>query len=303
VSNPIKSSLRLCAALMLCAGLPVQAQAQEPDSEGCKDHPLFNRMPGYRINSCETKEFDARDFPVSNAVDQDSNPVKVETVEGVQTYIVYDKPNESTHASGLQIKRNYQNAVKAAGGVVVAEFGGQESGKQVSDANFGGGDHATVLKLNRGGKEVWAWVHPYNAGSGYAMYIAEREPMTQAIVANDLLDRINKDGFIALYLNFDTGKATINPDSQAQLEQIRQMLTSAPDLKLEVAGHTDNVGKPEANKTLSQQRAQSVMKALTEGGVAAARLTAAGYGADKPLADNRSEDGRAKNRRVELVKK
>jgi outer membrane protein OmpA-like peptidoglycan-associated protein len=69
-----------------------------------------------------------------------------------------------------------------------------------------------------------------------------------------------------------------------------------------VAGHTDNVGTPDANMKLSQERAQAVMAALAQRGVGADRLTAKGYGQTAPVADNRSEEGRAKNRRVELVK-
>jgi outer membrane protein OmpA-like peptidoglycan-associated protein len=74
-------------------------------------------------------------------------------------------------------------------------------------------------------------------------------------------------------------------------------------MKISIEGHTDNVGAAAANKTLSDNRARSVMNAVVGGGIAANRLSAAGFGADKPIADNRSEDGRAKNRRVELVKR
>ncbi len=297
----MKLSPSIFLSLLLSASLP--AWAQEPDAEGCKDHPLFNRMPGYRINSCETKQFDARDFPANDALDADNKPVTVETVEGVQTYLIYDMGGESTHASGLQIQRNFQNAIKAKGGVVVAEYGSEYSGKQLNDANWGGGDRATVLRLKQGDKDVWAQVHPYNGGGGYVLYIGEREAMQQAIVANELLDRINKDGYVALYINFDTGRASIKPDSLPTLTQVAEMLKSAPDLKLEVAGHTDNVGKPDANLRLSTTRAESVIQALAGQGIAVSRLTAKGYGDTRPVADNRGEEGRAKNRRVELVKK
>ena len=81
------------------------------------------------------------------------------------------------------------------------------------------------------------------------------------------------------------------------------MLKQSPQLKIEIGGHTDNVGQAASNKTLSQARAQTVMKAIVEGGIAANRLTAAGYGQEYPIGDNRTEAGRAKNRRVELVKK
>lgn len=260
-------------------------------------------MPGYRINNCETKEFDARDFPASAALGADNKPVKVETVEGVQTYIAYDMPGETKHANGLQIQRNYKNAVKAAGGVVIAEFGAYGSGKDLTDDIWGGGDRATVLKFNKGGKEIWTRVHPYNGGEGYALYIGEREATKQNIVVNDLIEKINKDGFISLYINFDTGKAAIKPDSFPQLDQVVAALKLAPKLKLEVGGHTDNVGTADSNLTLSDTRAKSVMKYPTDKGIAVSRVNAKGYGQTKPVADNRGEDGRANNRRVELVKR
>ena len=116
------------------------------DAEGCKDHPLFNRMPGYRINTCEVKEFDAREFPANAALNAENKAVKVETIEGKQTYIVYDIYGETKTASGLQIQRNYMNAVKAAGGIVIAEYGAENSGKQLSDDTWGNGDRAAVFR-------------------------------------------------------------------------------------------------------------------------------------------------------------
>ena len=273
------------------------------DAEGCKDHPLFNRMPGYRINTCEIKQFDAREFPASGALNADNKAVKVETVEGVQTFIVYDMSGETKTASGLQIQRNYLNAVKSAGGVVIAEYGAENSVKPFYDDTYGSGDRAAVFKLNKGGKEIWARIHPFNGGASYVLYVGEREAMKQNIVVNEVIDKINKDGVISLYINFDTGKAVIKADSFAQLDQVVAALKQAAELKLEVGGHTDNVGTAESNLTLSDARAKSVMKYLTDKGIAASRLTARGYGQTSPVADNRGEDGRAKNRRVELTKK
>ena len=281
--------------------LALEASAQD-DFTGCKDHPLFNRMPGYQISSCETKTFDARDFPASAALDEENRAVKVETVEGVQTYIVYAAMDDTSHASGLQIQRNFQNAVRAAGGVVIAEYGAEDSGKQLNDENWGAGDRAAVLRINKGGKDIWVRVHPYNGGGGYVLYIAEREAMSQAIVATDLIARINQAGFIALQINFDTGNAVIKADSFPQLDQVAAALKQAPALAIEVGGHTDNVGAPASNQTLSEARAKAVMKYLTDKGTAPGRLTAKGYGQSKPIADNRTEDGRAQNRRVELTK-
>ena len=83
-----------------------QSVLANDDAEGCKDHPLFSRMPGYRINTCEIKEFDAREFPASSALNADTQAVKVETVEDVQTFIVYDMQGETKTASGLQILKS-----------------------------------------------------------------------------------------------------------------------------------------------------------------------------------------------------
>jgi outer membrane protein OmpA-like peptidoglycan-associated protein len=114
---------------------------------------------------------------------------------------------------------------------------------------------------------------------------------------------LDSAGHVALYINFDFGKATLKPDAKPVIDQILALLSANATLKLAIEGHTDNVGGSEANQKLSEQRAQAVVAALVQGGVAADRLSAAGYGAGKPVADNTSVEGRAKNRRVELVKR
>jgi OOP family OmpA-OmpF porin len=123
------------------------------------------------------------------------------------------------------------------------------------------------------------------------------------VSANKLLDELNRNGFIALYINFDTGKSELKADGQATVREIVAMLKATPALKIAIEGHTDNVGAAAANKALSEARARSVMNAVVAGGIAAGRLSAAGFGPERPIADNRGEEGRAKNRRVELVKK
>ena len=99
---------------------------------------------------------------------------------------------------------------------------------------------------------------------------------------------------------FDTGKATLRPESTAELERLQKLLTETPALKLEMAGHTDDVGEAAMNQDLSQRRAQAVVAYLTQHGTGAARLTAAGYGEAKPVAPNATKAGRQLNRRTEF---
>jgi len=99
---------------------------------------------------------------------------------------------------------------------------------------------------------------------------------------------------------FDTGKASLRPESTAELERLHKLLLDTPALQLEMAGHTDNVGEAAANQNLSQRRAQAVVAYLTQHGTAAARLSAAGYGETRPVAPNATKAGRQLNRRTEF---
>ncbi len=253
------------------------AVAQEVDAEGCKDYPLLSRMKGFFISSCESN-FDAVDIYTA-----ESNTV---TVEGQKTVIGYSLNEGAPSPSYLQIRRNYGNAMKSLGGTIIYDESRYASFKLVKNA-----------------KEIWVAVEAFNDGWAYTLTIVEVQAMEQEVTANQMLDALNRDGFMALYINFDTGKFEIKPESQPVVDQIAALLKDNPDLKLSVEGHTDNVGTPQANKTLSEQRAKAVGAAVVAAGVDAARLSALGWGQEKPIADNRSEEGRAKNRRVEIVKK
>lgn len=245
--------------------------------EDCKDCALLSRMPGFRLDWCKNN-FDAREFPMANE--------KTITQEGDVCEVFYGVEEGRQPPSELQIRRNYTNAVKSLGGTVLFEDQW----------------HAT-MKLVKGGKEIWIHVQPMNHGENYQLTILEKGEMKQEVTANAIYEALSKDGFIALYINFDTDKWDLKPESQGQIGEIASMLKANAGLKISVEGHTDNTGNAAANKTLSERRAKSVVDALIAQGIAAGRLSAAGFGQERPVADNRTEEGRAKNRRVELVKK
>ena len=262
--------------LVLALASPALVVAED-DAEGCKDHPMLSRMPSFYISDCE-RTHDEVEFSVGED--------KAEKVEGQKTRNSYALKEGADAPSYFQLRRNYENAVKSLGGTVLYTEEAYLSGKVV-----------------RGGQEVWVQLQAANSATVYDLTVVEKKAMTQEVTAHDMLDALNRDGFIALYINFDTGKADIRPDSQPTVDQIAALLKQNPTLKVSIEGHTDNTGTPAGNKALSEQRASAVMTAIAKQGVVASRMSAVGWGQEKPVADNRTEAGRAKNRRVELVKK
>jgi len=254
-----------------------------------KDTPFFSGMPNYKITEATDQEFaDYRFYNGKNCT----------TVEGKKHYRAYTLKENAKQAGELQISRNYSNSVKSMGGTIL--FDGQCSG---ADCAENCGYRMMVGKVIKGGSELWIEVVPFNEGNDYYLIVVAKEAMKQDVTASDMLNALNRDGHIALYINFDTGKSTIKSESKAIIEQIVQMLKANPEVKISVEGHTDSVGSPQSNMKLSDDRAKAVVTAIVAQGIDAPRLSSVGHGQDKPIADNKTEEGRAKNRRVELVKK
>jgi outer membrane protein OmpA-like peptidoglycan-associated protein len=154
----------------------------------------------------------------------------------------------------------------------------------------------------RGDTEVWTQIDTSPGDGRHLLHIIEKQPMRQVVTAHTMAASIDKTGFVALDIHFATGKAEILPESQPTVKEIAAMLKTWPTLRVGIERHTDNTGSPVANKALSASRAQSVSNALLAAGIDSLRLRSAGFGQERPIADNRLEDGRAKNRRVEIVK-
>lgn len=269
--------------LLLISSSWVAAQ----DAEGCKDHPLLNRMPNFQLSECSTKEFDAHGFTIENSVSEQS---KKTVIEGKVYTLHYVLKEGAPEPSPLQVFRNFENALARGGAQIVAKV--VESGNSYS-----------FITSRAAVKGVETWVSVQSTGTDYDLVIAEKQEMEQVVQAGEMLKALNGAGFVAVNILFETGQAVVKPESEPLIAQIYELLRGNPDLKVSIEGHTDSSGTPESNRKLSADRAKAVMGSLASRGIAAGRLSSAGWGQDRPVADNRTEEGRAKNRRVEIVKK
>ena len=270
----------LIGSFVLACTMSLSAFAQE-DVPGCKDSPMFNRMPNMFITECSSN---------FNEMEITMSAEKKETKEGTRTAIQYVYSlEEATAPSFFQIVKNFENAIIKTGGKRI--YYGKEAG-------------VATLFTQSAGKDVWVVLSDFSGAraGNFQLEILEVEGMKQDIAAGAMLEALNTTGSIALYINFETGKALIKPESENIIDQVAQLLKENAALKISVEGHTDNVGTAPANQTLSENRAKAVMNAIIAKGIDKARLSSKGWGQTKPIADNKTDDGKAKNRRVEIVK-
>ena len=275
--------LALACLAVLVAAAPARAQEDEPNS---KDHPMVSRFPGYFIADYDAQDFGAFDFQTGEDA--------TKHVEGRYWKIEYQLKENAKKGGPIEIGRNYVNAFTSRGGV-----------KLHDEMTSSGG--TLSARMPAGSKNIWLQVDVSNQGELYTLYIVEEAAMAQKVefTAMELAKALDQNGSVSLHgILFDTGKSTIKAESAAALAPIGELLKSQPALRLEIQGHTDNVGAAAANLKLSQDRAAAVKAYIVSNfGIAATRLTTAGFGDTKPAGDNRTEDGRASNRRVDLVKK
>ena len=243
---------------------------------------------------------------------------KLIPVEG-KLYHNFMKLNNADYGrqySEVEFHRNYENAITALGGkkisttqftrAIVDAAGGLGPVEKYwrSVAPTSGYEHYSYL-IRTADKEYWIHIATGAFPTHGYVTVLEKEGMKQSLGfldASAMKKALDADGRVALYIHFDIDKATLRPDSQAVMDEINKLLTNNTGLKLSVEGHTDSTGAPDHNRQLSTARARSVLGALVGLGIDPARLSSKGFGPDKPLTDNANETGRAKNRRVELVK-
>jgi OmpA-OmpF porin, OOP family len=312
----------------LLLAFPLQAMAQGADVPGSADHPEIGRYEGAVITFYEQKGYEELALP-SGPIERGQRDQPGEwqvRLEGRLTSIRYEGPGDR---SALEILRNYQRALEGRGFDIVFTCRGRDEcspGASVSDfwnvARGGIGlpttwDGTTYLLARRDDPEASIWVGiaavetPARTGQPLTAHLAvtvvETVPMETdrigVIAASELEQALEQDGRIAIYgIYFDFDSADILPDSADQISELARLLADSPSLKVLVVGHTDGRGGFDYNLLLSQRRAQAVVDTLATGhGITRDRMQPAGAGMVSPVATNRTDEGRARNRRVEIV--
>jgi OmpA-OmpF porin, OOP family len=327
------------------------------DIAGAKDDPSIKRYEGSFIVSYQREAFTDFKVPLSPLEPTDRRdgmnnrlhlPKKEAELEGAKTRLAYLIPAER---SPLEVLRNYEDVVKAAGGQILFSCKGDTCGgdpnrstsggggdsslmmyflveKDLKDASFSNGACAQTSKIDdqrfftaripQSSGDTYVTVHTYKVrNENYCkafndrtialVHILEpkgREQKMVVVKADEMARTIESTGRIALYgIFFDTDKTDLKSESTPTLTEISQMMKTNPKLAILVVGHTDKQGAYEYNIDLSRRRADAVVKALAENyGVDAKRMRGAGVGMLAPAATNDTDEGRAKNRRVEIVK-
>jgi outer membrane protein OmpA-like peptidoglycan-associated protein len=289
------------AALVVVEARPFEATARWRE-----EFPWLSMPAGYdQGNRPRTRDFDMYPFWTGNGFEE---------IEG-RAHIASVMTKERAY-SMYEVRRNLEAMMAEAGATRLFDgripkeasdrYGADLKGPYSDGTDFSWHDYdSLVYRVDLPeGRQVWVHARLEYLSAGWVVVEREGFVQTAALLPAAALKRqLDADGRVAIQVNFAVDRAEILPDSQPQIEQVLALLQQDPSLRLSVEGHTDDTGAADHNRSLSQARAASVVAALTAGDIDAARLSAAGFGADRPVADNGSEEGRARNRRVELVKR
>jgi len=291
------------------------------DLAGASDHPLVGRYSGSEISFHEVRAYDEVALPDRIVpAGEDRVPEGWTTkVAGKVTSIRYDGPEGR---SGLEVMRNYQQALEAGGFETLVFCVREECTERGGISSFWDSargivgmpttwDRSIYLLARKGG--VFASLLSVETGSGaavvphVALTLVESDEMESDqitfVEASTMEKAFAGEGRIAIYgIYFDFDSADLQPASDVQIAELARLLEGKPGLKVVIVGHTDSFGAFDYNLGLSQRRAQAVADALASRyGIDTERLTPAGAGMVAPASTNRTEEGRALNRRVEIV--
>jgi OmpA-OmpF porin, OOP family len=316
----------------LCAVLFLAMIADAQDVAGSKDPAGMKRYEGSELIGYRAPKFDDYSLPLGAPTSM-APPVyaKSKQIEGLVSYYTYLAPEGRTPT---ELFRNYKQEFQRLGIQTLYEKNAGEAGwfgptlEKVAEDS----DLSQILAYDEADERIMVGKSKDANPSYYVVFVTaykdgvipERlqskvqkgRALAQLVVvtpeqmekkmafvnADDMKQALHESGKVALYgVYFDTDKDSVKSESQPTLEEIAKLLKGEPSLRLHVVGHTDNQGKAEYNLDLSRRRAANVVRELAKMGIAANRLDSFGCGLYSPIAANGTEDGRAKNRRVELV--
>ena len=291
---------RFSASLLLFWGavLAQQAFAQGKNPEG------FQTPAGYEVRQSAVQDFGA--FAVNGRFDcLDGGVWSICGLKhgpfDTKGHLRLDGKIETTSyrqladgSTNYMLYLNVKRVIQQAGGRHVAQY---------KDGDETKGFFKHLLLMEKGGTKRWVLFDAYGASQKHpSITVVTMADVPNILSAIDLQHQLDTQGFATLQVNFDNNMAVIRQDAEPTLDEVVKLMGVSAKLRLSVEGHTDNVGSPQANKDLSQRRAKAITDFLTKSGIQAGRLQAVGHGQENPIADNRKEEGRAQNRRVELVK-
>jgi len=250
--------------------LTVPSSTPEPVNPSSGDFPWLAPLPGSKFRSSAPES-----APFYVSVKGANEPELVASGSIIKAYYA---PPDGLSNSLFRIA--YHDALTAAGWTIVSESMGA--------------DVAISAHFTKNGRNLWASLHKNDT---FDIRVADA-----GAVNKDMGNDLKTNCHVAIYgVLFDFNKSTLQPASDPVLQQILDLMKKNPAQKIEVQGHTDNVGGDAYNQTLSEARAKAILTWLTQHGISSDRLTAKGFGKSRPIADNATDAGRAKNRRVEIA--
>lgn len=284
------------------------------DKEGSKDHPLIQRFKQSYIYDYEITSFEP--YTIVTGKSDGSKFATTQEVEGKVYRIFYSLPTDA--GSVYEIYSNYLNALQSNGAEILFNCKNlSDCGRYFWDylrkldekiqmpAYYGEESAYLAAKFSKDGMGYYVTIIPgYGLSEmGYEVTVVEVKEMEQQISLDGIEKAMNDKGKVSLYgILFDTGSDVIKESSYKEIGLIAQYLKKNTSKNVYIVGHTDNTGSYSTNLTLSEKRAKAVMNALSSKyGISAERMTSMGVGPVAPESKNTSEEGRKKNRRVEIV--
>lgn len=268
------------------------------------DFPFFSFPEGFKaLNKPITRKYDVIYFPIDGVM----TPLEGRVMK---TYVTEADDAEEDWSTAYFFK-SYDDIITSVGGTKIfdEEISYEEYERYHDKATYLGEDGS----IGYVGETIKVYVIRREDGGNIFIQLSDgnlnilQQEVFQQTISLLKSEKINKElaerGKVVLYINFDTDKATLKSDGAQAVNEIYKALNEENDLKIEIRGYTDDTGTEARNKSLSEERGATIVKELVKLGIERSRLSSVGLGSDDPIGDNNTEEGRAKNRRVELIKK